>query len=90
MLQIAGTVQVLGKANVQQKQWEGKEYTSVRVACFAELEDGIGAAFTVSIPRGEEPPLPGTYTLGPGSLYVKDGKLSLAPRLVKPVAGGQK
>lgn len=91
MLQISGAITVLpGRAAVKDGTFEGRDYTSTKVACFAEMPDGTGAAFMVSIPKGQEAPKPGQYTLGPDSLYVKDGKLSFSPKLAAPVSGGAK
>lgn len=90
-LQLAGTVTVLpGKPDVKEKSWEGRNYTSQRVACFAEMADGTAAAFTVTVPEGSPIPAPGQYALAPESLFVKDGKLALSLRFGNPVGGGAK
>lgn len=66
----------------------GNAYRIVEQAAHAIFPDGTGAAFTIQPPRDGEPYKPGSYTLDPTSLYVRDGKLQLSPKLV--AVGGSK
>jgi hypothetical protein len=65
----------------------GLPYRIVEQAAFAVWPDGTAAAFSVQPPRDAEPYKPGTYALDAASLFVRDGKLQLAPKLVAVVGG---
>lgn len=67
----------------------GKPYRIVEQAAFAIFPDGASVSFSIQPPRGSSPYPQGKYTLAPGSLYVRDGKLQLSPVLL-PVGGGAK
>lgn len=68
----------------------GQPYRIVEQAAYAVWPDGVGCSFTVQPPRDAEPYKPGTYALDPTSLFVRDGKLQLSPKLVPVVVGGSK
>ena len=64
----------------------GLPYRIVEQAAHALFPDGTGVSFTIQPPRDGEPYPPGTYALDPSSLFVRDGKLQLSPKL-KAVGG---
>lgn len=74
-------------------QKTGKAYRFVTQAVLFQLPDGSVRGGEVVAPRGKDgkdaPFAPGAYVLAPGSISVREGRLSLYERWL-PVSGGTK